>query len=254
MTDNYAVGYAAAGVAVVCFGSNFIPVKKFNTGDGMFFQWIQCAAIWIVGVMVQLIRSNTNFYPVAMLGGFFWATGNIMVVPIVKMIGLGLGLLIWGTSNLVMGWASGRFGLFHLTKQPIDNSILNTIGVVFAVLSVIIFANVRPVSNNNNNNNKRVNSTEDEDEDALEPLSSAVEAVQERTWVDSLSETQKRTLGITGSVISGIFYGYHHYSSSSSSSSSSSFSSSLLLQPPHSQHISYSFHFLFFFFLLLIYF
>lgn len=37
-----------------------------------------------------------------------------MVVPIVKMIGLSLGLLIWGATNLIMGWSSGTFGLFGL--------------------------------------------------------------------------------------------------------------------------------------------
>lgn len=34
--------------------------------------------------------------------------GNITVVPIVKTIGLGLGLLIWASFNLLMGWASSR--------------------------------------------------------------------------------------------------------------------------------------------------
>ena len=29
------VGFICAGVAVVFFGSNFVPVKKFETGDGM---------------------------------------------------------------------------------------------------------------------------------------------------------------------------------------------------------------------------
>lgn len=31
-----------------------------------------------------------------------------MVVPIIKSIGLGLGILIWGSFNLLAGWASGR--------------------------------------------------------------------------------------------------------------------------------------------------
>jgi hypothetical protein len=42
-------------------------------------------------------------------------TGNIMVVPIVKMVGLSLGMLLWGSSNLIMGWCSGTFGLFGLS-------------------------------------------------------------------------------------------------------------------------------------------
>jgi hypothetical protein len=37
--------------------------------------------------------------------------GNLMVVPIVSRIGLSLGLLIWGGSAMIMGWASGVFGI-----------------------------------------------------------------------------------------------------------------------------------------------
>ena len=33
------------------------------------------------------------FEPLAMLGGAIWATGNVMVVPIVKTLGLGLGMV-----------------------------------------------------------------------------------------------------------------------------------------------------------------
>lgn len=32
-----------------------------------------------------------------------------MVVPIVKTIGLGQGILIWANVNLLLGWASGRY-------------------------------------------------------------------------------------------------------------------------------------------------
>ena len=30
------VGFIMAGIAVVFFGSNFVPVKKFETGDGKY--------------------------------------------------------------------------------------------------------------------------------------------------------------------------------------------------------------------------
>ena len=39
---------------------------------------------------------------------FFLLLGNVCVVPIIKTIGLGLGICVWGTFNLLSGWASGR--------------------------------------------------------------------------------------------------------------------------------------------------
>lgn len=56
--------------------TNFIPVKTFETGDGLFFQWVLCTAIWSVGLIVQLVVGATEFQPWAVLGGVSWATGN----------------------------------------------------------------------------------------------------------------------------------------------------------------------------------
>ena len=63
------------------------------------------------------VQGFPQFQPVAMLGGLLWATGNMMCVPVIKLIGLSMGLLIWGSTNMLMGWASGQFGLFGLKSQ-----------------------------------------------------------------------------------------------------------------------------------------
>ena len=70
------LGYIGTLVAVVGFGSNFIPVKKFDTGDGLFFQWIMCIGIWLVGMVVNLIRQQPPFFLPALIGGFAWVTGK----------------------------------------------------------------------------------------------------------------------------------------------------------------------------------
>ena len=40
--NNSVLGYIGVAVAVIFFGSNFIPIKKYETGDGMFFQFVVC--------------------------------------------------------------------------------------------------------------------------------------------------------------------------------------------------------------------
>lgn len=55
------------------YGSNYVPVKQFETGDGMFFQFILCLGIWLVGFVVNWFRGFPKFYALPMLGGFFWA-------------------------------------------------------------------------------------------------------------------------------------------------------------------------------------
>ena len=108
------IGYAAVLVAALGFGSNFVPVKRYETGDGMFFQWLMCAAVWLWGFGLQLVlfaaptasdhvpsadtsveENATNsyadghaikFFPLATLGGALWATGNILAVPTIQAL------------------------------------------------------------------------------------------------------------------------------------------------------------------------
>uniref|UniRef100_A0AAY4A800 Transmembrane protein 144 n=1 Tax=Denticeps clupeoides TaxID=299321 RepID=A0AAY4A800_9TELE len=132
-------GFISCAVAVLFYGSNFVPVKKIDTGDGMFFQWVLCAAIWTVSLAANILLHSPTFWPLAMLGGVIWATGNITVVPIVKSIGLGLGLLIWATFNLLIGWASSRFGWFGIDPQTVGKPVLNYCGAGLCVFSGFVF-------------------------------------------------------------------------------------------------------------------
>lgn len=151
------VGYIACLISVLCFGSNFIPAKKYEAGDGVFFQYAMAAGIICVGAFVMVYQFQTgadgpHFYPLAMLGGVIWCCGNIMCVPIINRIGMGLGLLVWGSASLLTGWLSGTFGFFgmrtdasHLRDQGkyIDLA-LNVPGVIVALLSLVVALFVKP--------------------------------------------------------------------------------------------------------------
>ena len=67
-------GYISLFIAVFFFGSNFLPVKQYETGDGMFFQLVLCLAIWSVGFIVNWARNFPKFYALPMLGGVLWTT------------------------------------------------------------------------------------------------------------------------------------------------------------------------------------
>ncbi|KAI3351458.1 hypothetical protein L3Q82_020312 [Scortum barcoo] len=140
---HFAYGITATTISVLLYGSNFVPIKRIETGDGMFFQWITCAAIWIVSMVGDLMLQSPKFHPFAMLGGVIWATGNIAAVPIVKAIGLALGILIWSSSSLLMGWASSKFGWFGITAQDVSRPMLNYFGAGLCLLSGLIFFFVR---------------------------------------------------------------------------------------------------------------
>lgn len=69
-------GYLSIILCVFCWGTNFIPVKHYETGDGVFFQFIMCTAIWSFGFLIDIIKGSPQFYALPMLGGFVWTTGN----------------------------------------------------------------------------------------------------------------------------------------------------------------------------------
>jgi hypothetical protein len=62
-------GFIGCLMASFFFGSNLIPVKKFSAGDGLFFQFVFCVAVFAVGVIVDLIIKNERFYPLVLIGG-----------------------------------------------------------------------------------------------------------------------------------------------------------------------------------------
>ena len=74
-SHNQVVGYIAVIVAVVFYGSNFIPVKRYDTGDGMFFQWMMCIGVWFVGLVINFARQQPPFFSPVIIGAVCWTTG-----------------------------------------------------------------------------------------------------------------------------------------------------------------------------------
>ncbi|XP_072352386.1 transmembrane protein 144-like isoform X1 [Scyliorhinus torazame] len=203
-------GFVATAIAVICFGSNFVPVKKIDTGDGLFFQWIFCTAIWVVSLVVHLIQQCPQFWPLTMLGGFLWATGNITVIPILKTVGLGMGVLIWATFSLLMGWASSRFGWFGLDVQKVPSPILNYIGTALAALSAGILIFVKTESKEPTAEEKSP-LIQDKEMEALQPSSTSSEETSTKQgdacWTDKLNPLQKKLVGCSLAMCAGLLYG-----------------------------------------------
>jgi len=150
--QNLGLGFVCASISVFGFGTNFIPVKKYEMGDGMFFQLTQALGIFTVGIVVQIIRGyHSVFRPYAMVGGFIWSTGNCLSTPIIQCIGMALGLLIWSAVNMITGWCMGEWGLFGVTKSPpLAYPYLNIVGAILALVATSIYFFVKPVEEEEN--------------------------------------------------------------------------------------------------------
>lgn len=198
------IGYIAVIIAVLLFGSNLVPVKKFETGDGVFFQWICCIAIWLTGLVLYGVRHFPTFYPIAMLGGFLWCTGNMMTVPIIKTIGLGQGILVWASFNLLTGWASGRFGWFGIKPEIPGNPVLNYVGVVLCLVSAFVYMFMK--TNVQTTVAQPINNEHSEEDPLLSPRT----VPETDTMIyDRLSPVLKRIVGTLMAVVAGTLYGFN---------------------------------------------
>jgi len=136
-----------------------------------------------------------------------------MTVPVIKCIGLSLGMLTWGLVSLVAGWATGVFGLFDLKKNVVNIVWLNYLGAALAFCSIFIYVFVKPDTKSSKKPRSELRGVNSE-EDRL--INDSIKNVQESedndssggtSWVDKLGPFQKRIIGFVMAAIAGLFYG-----------------------------------------------
>ncbi|EPB66389.1 hypothetical protein ANCCEY_14519 [Ancylostoma ceylanicum] len=130
MQQDVLVGVTAAVVSAITYGSTYVPVRWFEAGDGLFFQWMMCIGQALIGTVVLAISGWPPVFPLAMLSGVFFAVGNALTVYIMDGIGMAVGSLLWNTITCVMGWAVTRFGILGNPQQLPHNNVMNFIGVI----------------------------------------------------------------------------------------------------------------------------
>jgi len=140
-----ALGLLTSTFSVTSFGAMYVWLRKHDTADGVFAYWLLCVSISAVGFFVDLACGLPQFQPLAMLGGCLWAMGNATAVPLINILGLGVGMLLWASVTTLVGWAIGRFGFPGVVAGVADmNPWLNYIGVVGVMLGGVFFAAVKP--------------------------------------------------------------------------------------------------------------
>lgn len=137
------LAWACVAVACLGFGCCYLPVKGVDVRDGKFFNLWFTFGIMLVGAAQWAAMGMYRFEPMAMTGGAIWATGNLFVPFIVRSCGLGVGQLVWGSTNMLTGWATGTFGLFGIEKSVVADPHLNYYGVLLSVFALLLISLVK---------------------------------------------------------------------------------------------------------------
>lgn len=159
----------------------------------MCFIWVFSSGVLTVGIISMFISGKFIFVYTGLIGGSLWAAGNLCVIPIVKLIGLGLGILLWGSTSLVTGFMTGRFGLFGVDKQVASDEAMNWIGFVCVLIAMAVFFFIKPTL---------------EDTEELKPLvEKQIQEEPDKSILGRIPPTSKTFVGIALAVFSGLLYG-----------------------------------------------
>lgn len=134
-----ALGLLLAFGAALAFGVQYVPVKTHEIFDGITFQWFMCNGILMVGVLLSMFFGELGkaFSLRIVFGGMLWALSNYAVLPLVKLLGIGIGFSLYHFVNLVCGYITGRFGLFGMRRMAGDLPLCD-FGCVLILISFVI--------------------------------------------------------------------------------------------------------------------
>ena len=164
----------------------------------MFFQFVVGIAIWQYGIVINWVRGFPKFHAGPLLGGFFWATSNLLTVPTIRCVGIGVSNLFWCVVALLVGWSYPRFGWFGLDAQIPTNIMLNYIGLGLAFMSCFILLFVKIEENlsvkmrqSNDNIQERISKNK------------TILLSNEGDFFDRMSKRNQWLLGVVGSIFAG---------------------------------------------------
>eukprot|EP01133_Synstelium_polycarpum_P011473 gene11473-13375_t len=185
-----------------------VPAKNYPTGDGVAFAWVMSVGTLCVAYVAMFVSGDYIFDPWGLLGGSLWSIGNYCVIPIVKTIGLGLGLLLWSCTSLIVGFFLGKFGWFGVDKHALDHPILNWIGFGSIVVAMCIFFFIKPtIEKDEKRGSVYEYSAIVDDPIAINYKSPSVSDENEKLIFEKIPPPFNTLFGIALAVFSGILYG-----------------------------------------------
>jgi glucose uptake protein GlcU len=147
---NALLGAFGAIVGITMFGTNYIPVRRCETHDGLMFGWAMGNGALAVGLCARAIVGG-EVLRLGLLGGAIWSLSNALVLPVVKLLGLGVGFALYHGVNLMVGYLVGRLGLFGAPRDTPHLPALCDCSVLILLASLVVMVRVEPDMTNKGN-------------------------------------------------------------------------------------------------------
>uniref|UniRef100_A0A0K0ESP2 Protein quiver n=1 Tax=Strongyloides stercoralis TaxID=6248 RepID=A0A0K0ESP2_STRER len=141
--NNFNLGVFYCIIAAIGFGSMYIPILRYNKGNGALAQFGTGVGI-LIGSFIHALYNREfyiNIYP--MFGGVLWSIANFGSFFVIDIFGIGIGMLLWNVGNCITGWITGYYGLFGIKSRKPKHFFTNIIGVFLILISGIIFSFIK---------------------------------------------------------------------------------------------------------------
>jgi len=249
-TGPIAIAWILLMGAIFVWGTMYVPARDYESYDGSIFQWYMGCSILFTGIIIHFMIGTTTvpgteyqtMFPIyweGIVGGILWSISNILVVPSVKLLGLGVGFTVYHAINLILGYLNGKYGLYGLSVEK--TNIGMDLSIVWFIASFVLIMLVEPtitrprdaqgeinqssqntlqesipsVRNEDNDESKEkecietgeIQKEKDNDEGvAINPLAETI-ALMDENITNQIEESTKRIRFIGGMIIA-IFGGY----------------------------------------------
>ena len=188
-------------------GINYVLLKRYNKGDGVFFQWLVCVGLWMCGLVVNIVQSPDQFYVFGIIGGVIWSGGNFLLIPMIHLVGFTTGVLIWSLVFMASGWSTGLLNLLGVPHDRLCVPFFNYGGLVMCVSGVILLAFLKDSRSSGVHRTHRVYN--DLSIITQHNMEDRYEGCKVNRFVMNLSPFKKKVLGYILSILMGIAWGTH---------------------------------------------
>mmetsp|Transcript_123143 Transcript_123143/g.383383 ORF Transcript_123143/g.383383 Transcript_123143/m.383383 type:complete len:407 (-) Transcript_123143:23-1243(-) len=131
------LGWSCAVTAAFTFSVQYVPVKQYEVYDGITFQWFLCHGVLFTAFVITMITGDI-YLPLdnlPIIAGLMWGLSNYLCVPLIQLLGMGIGFSLYHFMNIMCGYSIGRFGLFGI---PQSGGPVSDVGFGIVFLSFVL--------------------------------------------------------------------------------------------------------------------
>src|SRR3989338_4816815 len=126
-------------IAIIFWGSYLVPMKKIESYDPFYFQFLFCTSVFVSSIIFSFFFSKFILSPFAILSGFLFAVGNVFSLAAVKELGISRAFPVWVGVGISVVFLFGVFFLF----ESFTSLFFAIIALVLLIVGVFLVSSTK---------------------------------------------------------------------------------------------------------------